>query len=530
MFHKVLISDKFDAEGVARMKARPGFDVTYDGGYDRATLLAKIGEADCLVVRSATKVDAEVLEKGARLKLVIRAGVGVDNIDIPEASRRGVIVMNSPGGNSVSTAEHAIALLCSVARNIPQAHRSMKDGKWEKSKFVGVELTGKTLGVVGLGRIGKEVVKRALGLKMNVIGYDPFIPVENLSNLEIDIVTKEEILKQSDFITVHTPLTETTKDFISRDNLGALKKGVRLVNCARGGIYNEAALEEGLKSGQIGAVALDVFPQEPIAADYLLRPFDNAILTPHLGASTGDAEFAVSMETVDQVVEFFETGIARYALNFPTMDPESLNFLKPYFEGGSKLGKLLAELIGGEFESVSITYSGEISEYMTQPVTTAILRGALSLSLGDEVNFVNAPFIAKDRKIQVQEHKEKESTGFASSVTVAFSGAGGRKVNLTYTALHKEPMVISMFGLPIEFRPEGILILIENRDVPRVVGTTGMFLGDHNVNIAHLELSRNTRGGTARCVITVDELLPPDALAQLGKLENILNVVQVDLR
>ncbi|MBI3394488.1 MAG: phosphoglycerate dehydrogenase, partial [Spirochaetia bacterium] len=449
---------------------------------------------------------------------------------IPEASRRGVIVMNSPGGNSVSTAEHAIALLFSLARNIPQAHGSMKGGKWEKSKFVGVELTGKTLGVVGLGRIGKEVVKRARGLKMNVLGYDPFIPVENLAHLEIPIVSKEEILKQCDFITVHTPLTETTKDFISMENLATVKKGIRLINCARGGIYNEKALEEGLKNGQIAGVALDVFPEEPPPADYALRAQDKCVMTPHLGASTGDAEFAVSMETVDQVVEYFETGVARYALNFPTLDPDAMDFLRPYFQGGEKIGRMMGLLAKGDIATVELDYAGEISAYMVQPVTTSILRGALSPALGNEVNFVNAPFLAKDRGIQVKENKRKDVQGFSSAVGVVFKTSQGVKFEVTFTTLHKEAVVVSMAGMPIEFRPEGILVMIENRDVPRVVGTLGMFLGDHNVNIAALELSRDVRGGKARTVITIDELLPSESLDKLARLENIISAVQVDLR
>ena len=333
MQHTVLISDKFDKEGVERLKSAGKFEVIYKEGHSREEMLSVIDQAEALIIRSATKADKEVIEKASKLKLIIRAGVGVDNIDIPEASRRGIIVMNAPGGNSVSTAEQAISLLTSMARNIPQANQSMHEGKWEKKKFKGTELTGKTLGVVGLGRIGKEVVKRAKGLRMNVLGFDPYIPAEALSHLEIDIVAKEEIIKQSDFITVHTPLTDTTRDFVSKDNLKDLKKGVRLINCARGGIYNEEAVLEGLKSGQIAGAALDVFTEEPLPADFPLIGMDNVVLTPHLGASTGEAEFAVAMESIDELIEFFDTGVARNALNFPSIDPDSLDYLKPFFQG-----------------------------------------------------------------------------------------------------------------------------------------------------------------------------------------------------
>jgi len=529
MKHTILIADKFDPEGVSRLKAHPALNVIYSGGTKRDELLQSLADVHGLIIRSATTVDAEVLQAAKNLKLVVRAGVGVDNIDIPEASRHGVIVMNSPGGNSVSTAEHAISLMMALARNVAQASASTRGGKWEKSKFLGVELTGKTLGVIGLGRIGKEVVKRAKGLKMRVVGYDPFIPPANLSSLEIEILSREEILQQSDFITVHTPLTDTTRDLVGKDNLGGLKKGIRLINCARGGIYNEEALVEGLTNGIIAGAALDVFVQEPVPVDHPLLKLENCIVTPHLGASTGDAEFAVAMDTVEQVIEFFTKGVARYALNFPTMDPETMDFLKPYFTGGERIGRLLTQFLDGDLVAIDLTFAGEITKFMTEPVKAAILRGALAPAMGDEVNYVNAPFLAKDRGIRVNETSVKESPDYSSKVTAKFSSSSQSAV-LEFTALQNKPMVVSLQSLPIEFEPEGILLMIQNRDVPRVVGTLGNFLGDHNINIAHLELGRDARGGTARCIITTDDLLSRDALSQMKRLENILSVVQVDLR
>lgn len=530
MKHTIVVSDKFDAEGIARLKSESNLEVVYEGGHSREQLLDIIGNAHGLIIRSATKVDEEVLAKAENLKIIIRAGVGVDNINIPEASRRGVIVMNAPGGNTVSTAEQALALIFASARKTPQANESMHGGKWEKSKFKGVELTGKTLGVVGLGRIGKEVVKRAKGLRMNVIGFDPYIQASNLASLEIDIVSKEEIIKQSDFITVHTPLTDTTRDLVNKDNLKDLKKGVRLVNCARGGIYNEDALVEGLESGQIGGVALDVFGKEPLDPNHPLIKFDNAILTPHLGASTGDAEFAVAMETIDELIDYFKLGVARNALNFPTVDPDSMDFLKPYFAGGQPIGKLLGHMLQGDPASIRIDYCGEISKYMTQPVTTSILTGALSLALGDEVNVVNAPVLGKDRGIEVNEHKTAEVKGFSSFVRVTFTSAKGDKTELEMTAMKGEAMVFSMFGLPLEFKPEGIVLVLKNRDMPRMVGHIGMALGESEVNIAHLELSRDSKGGTAYCVVTIDDLMSKEALEKVSQLENVFDVVQVDLR
>ena len=532
MAHTILISDKFDAEGVRRLEGESDINVVYKGGHSREELLEHIGQANGLIIRSATKVDAEVLARAENLKLVVRAGVGVDNIDIPEASRRGVIVMNAPGGNTISTAEQAIGLMMALARHIPQANASMKSAKWEKNKFKGIELTGKTLGVIGLGRIGKEVVRKARGFGMEVLGYDPFIPEANLAHLEIEILKKEDLIKRADIITVHTPLTDATRDLINMDNLSDLKEGAFLINCARGGIYNEAALAEGLKSGRLGGVALDVLTVEPPPADFPLLQYDNCILTPHLGASTSDAEAAVATETIDEILEYFRSGVARNALNFPTMDPDTLDFLKPFFSGGENIGKLLGHLAGGDFQEVEINYYGRIATYMIQPVTTAILRGGLSLAMGeDDVNFVNAPFLAKDRGIRVIENKdEKVNRPLSSSVEVVFTSSSGEKVRLTYAAINREPMVISMYGLPIEFKPEGILVVIQNKDVPRVVGTAGMYLGDLGINIASLELCRDEKGGTAHCIIAVDELLDAQGMGNMRQLENIISAIQVDLR
>lgn len=530
MKHKILISDKFDPEGIKKLKKESSFDVLYDNGYKREEFLKLLPEANGLIIRSATKVDAEALSVAKNLKLIIRAGVGVDNIDIPAASRKGIIVMNSPGGNSVSTAELAISLMCSLARNIAQSNMSMKANKWEKSRFSGVEMTGKTLGVVGLGRIGKEVVSRARALKMNVIGFDPYIPSETLESLGIPIVTREEILSKSDFLTVHTPLTDSTKNFVSMENLSKLKDGIRLINCARGGIYDENALVEGLKSGKIGGVALDVFSEEPPPENYPLRELENCIMTPHLGASTGDAEFQVAMDTISQMIDFFTKGTANFALNFPSLDPATMEFLEPYIRGGEKTGKLLSSLCKGDLKKIEIKFFGDITGTHTQPVVTSILRGALMLSMGDEVNSVNAPYIARDRGIDVSKSEHKTKGGFENSVQVIFTDNSSKDYEITFTSLSHEPLVVSLMNTLTEFKPDGILLIIENKDVPKVVGMTGMFLGDQDINIARMEMSRDSRGGTARCVITIDDLLSPDAIKKIQGMENILSAVAIDLR
>ncbi|MCS7204978.1 MAG: phosphoglycerate dehydrogenase [Leptospiraceae bacterium] len=530
MTYKVLISDKFDAEGVSRLKNTPNFEVIYKGGHSKEELLKDIEDVDCLIVRSATKVKGEVFEHAKKLKLIVRAGVGVDNIDISEASRRGIIVMNAPGGSSITTAEHAIALMFALARNIPQANQSMKQGKWEKSKFLGIELMNKTLGVIGLGRIGREVVKRAKGLQMKVLGYDPYINREHLSHLEIEIVDLDTLLEKSDIITVHTPLTETTQNLINKQNLHKLKKGVRLINCARGGIYDEEALVEGLKSGHIGGVALDVFSQEPIPPNFPLIPFENCIMTPHLGASTAEAEFAVAMETIDEVIEFFTKGIARNAINFPSMDPEDMDYLKPYFIGAEKVGKLLANLIESPLKTIQITYNGEIAKKKVEPIKMGIVKGALSKFSGDEnVNFVNALVLAKERGIRIIENFNESTSDFISSVDVQFENDHHLQ-KLKYTVVLNKPIVVKMDGFDLEFEPEGILLIIQNRDVPGVIGSIGTFLGKENINIASLELSRTKKGELAKSVIKIDDLLTKEQLEAFQKLPNILFAKQVDLR
>ncbi len=528
--HTVLVSDKFDQQGIDHLRSQPNLKTLYEeGGMKRQRFMELIADAEALIVRSATKVDKEALERGKQLKVIVRAGVGVDNINIFEASRHGIIVQNAPGGNTISTAEQSLALLFGCARKTPQAHHLMKEGKWEKNRLKGIELAGKTLGVVGLGRIGKEVVKRARGLQMKVIGYDPFIPSQNLADLEIELVSKEEILSRSDFITVHTPLTESTRDFINSDNLQQLKRGVCLINAARGGIYNEEALVTGLQSGIIGAAALDVFVHEPLPADSALRTLENCILTPHLGASTGDAELAVAKESVDSVIAYFQHGVARNALNFPTVDPEVMDFLRPYFEGGISVGKLLAQ-ISKKIQNVEISYHGEIANYMFAPVTAAIQYGLLSPAMGEEVNIVNAPVFAKERGIKISENKTGKARDFSSFVQVKVASPEGSSVELLYSSLRRQPMVVSMYGLPIEFKPENIILSIKNRDIPGVVGTIGNFLGKLGVNIAHLELSRDNKGGTGYCIITTDDLISTKALDKLRSLENILDAQQIDLR
>ncbi len=528
MKYKILISDKFDAEGVSRLKNTEFFDVIYKGGHTKEELIKDLPEADCLIVRSATKVTGDVFLYAKNLKLIVRAGVGVDNIDITEASRRGIIVMNAPGGSSITTAEHTIAMMLALARNIPQANESMKQGKWEKSKFLGIEITNKTLGVIGLGRIGREVVKRAKGLKMRVIGYDPYIPFESLSHLEIEIMDLEALLKESDFITVHTPLTENTKNLINKQNLHILKKGVRLINCARGGIFEEEALVEGLKNRQIAGVALDVFTEEPIPKNFPLLQFENCIMTPHLGASTAEAEFAVAMETVEEVIEFFTKGVAKNAINYPSIDPDSMEYLKPYFIGGEKGGKILAYLMDEPIKTVEINYNGELAKKKMDPIKMAILKGLLSAFVGDEnINYVNAPILSKERGIRIVENFNETITDYINSIDIIFESENSKKQKLKLTSVLNRPFIVKFNDFDLEFEPTGILLIIKNKDVPGVIGSIGTYLGNQKINIASLELSRNIKGDIAYSVIKIDEVLTKEQLEEFRSLPNIISVKQV---
>ncbi len=529
--HKIIISDTFAKKGVERLTQNQAlFCVSYHKeGFQRKELLAALPEAEGLIIRSSTKVDKEALARALRLKIIIRAGVGVDNIDIPEASRRGIIVANAPGANSISTAEHAIALLLASARNIPQAHASMKASKWEKSRFKGCEVTAKTLGVLGLGRIGREVVLRAKALQLHVIAHDPYIGAATLEDMNVEIVKAKELLNRSDFITVHTPLTESTRDFINLENLSQLKDGVILINAARGGIYNEEALAQGLKSGKIACAALDVFTVEPLPPDSPLRQLDNCILSPHLGASTGDAELAVALDSADTMTRFFQDGSVRNTCNFPVIEPKAKDFLQAYYEGGMRVGKFLG-LMAKELCRLEIHYHGEIAKHKTEAVRCAIQYGLLVPILGEEVNILSAPMTMQERNIQLRELRHASSKSFSSYVRLRITDVQGESMELQYTTMQGQALVVSLFGLPLEFKPEGILLAIKNQDIPGVVGSIGTFLGEKGVNIASLELSRDAKGGSAYCIISIDEVLSQSTLEELEELEHITDSKQIDLR
>ncbi len=517
---KILISDNLSEEGKLILEESGLFEVDIRKKTPREEILSIIGDYDGLIIRSATKADEELIDKAKKLKVIIRAGVGVDNINIPACSQKGIVVMNAPAGNSISTAEHAIALLFSLVRKIPAADQSMKSGQWEKNLFNGNQLTGKTIGVIGLGRIGKEVVKRALGLQMNVLGYDPYIGKEHLEHLQIDIVSKNDILKNADIITVHTPLTDQTKGIVSKKNIKNLKKGVFLINAARGGIYEEDAIVDGIEKGIIAGAALDVFSKEPLVEGSKLRNYANVILTPHLGASTDEAQTEVAKESAQSMVQFFKEGIARNSLNFPTIDPADMSILTPWFELSEKMGALSSQILDSTPKSVTLEMEGPIVQRSLKPLEYAFLKGYFQAILGDEVNLVNAPGYAQERGLVLNIITKKSS---ATESTMKLDIEGNQPLQIKATVNLSDPLVIEINQRPVQFRPEGNFLFIQNKDVPRVVGELGNMLGNAGINIAELRLLRDEKGGTAMTFISTDEPVTEEMITEISARDFILN-------
>lgn len=525
---KVLIADNLAEEGVKILEESGLFEVDARKKTPREELLEIIKDYDGLIIRSASKVNEEVLEKASKLKVVIRAGVGVDNIDIPACSNKGVVVMNAPAGNSISTAEQAIALMFSLARKTHVADASVKRAAWEKSKFTGTQLTGKTMGVIGLGRIGKEVVSRAKGLQMKVLGFDPFIPKEALEYLQIDLVEVNQILQEADFISVHTPLTDQTRGLIRKENLNQLKKGVRLINCARGGIYDEDALAEGIDNGIIGGVGLDVFLQEPLPEEFKLREYDQAVLTPHLGASTEEAQLEVAKETASSMVEFFKSGVAINSLNFPTLDPKQMDSLSPWFSLSESVGSFAAQVLKGAPESINLDFEGKINEFNLKPLQVAAAKGVLSPIYGEEVNLVNAPLLLEEKNIKLQVNKKEPSENSDSILTFTLTGSED-KVKVKAAVTVSGPVILAIDSFSVEVKPIGTMLYIKNQDVPKVVAELTRQLGEENVNIASLQLARKEKGGDVLTLIQVDEKVSDTVLEKMQGYEFVNLVKQLSL-
>ncbi len=511
---RVIVLDPLSDEGLKLLAAAPGIEYQVRTGLKGAELHDALLEFDGALCRSGVKLNAAALEGNRRLKCIVRAGVGTDNIDLDAATRLGMVVMNTPAGNTLSTAEHTLALLLALARKIPQAHHSLVGGKWDRKSFTGTQLADKTLGVIGLGRIGQAVAVRAKAFEMRVLGFDPFLSSERAAKLGIELVpTVAELLPQVDFLTVHTPLTEETKHLVGQAQLGLLRPGVRLINCARGGIYDEAALAAGLKSGQIGGVALDVFVEEPCTASPLFD-FPDVVVTPHLGASTEEAQAQVAVEGVGLLVDFLSTGLIRHAVNMTPIDRQTLEGLRGYLDIAYRLGLLHAQMDRGAPKSITLQYRGEVAAKDTKLLTSAFAAGFLEAALAEPINIVNATLLLSERGIHLQEERQPDVGDFSSLVTAEVTTD-----SKTYTAAatlfgNKLARLVRLAEYRLDAYLDGVLMIFTHNDVPGIIGRVGTIFGEHQVNIAQMAVGRATEapGGMSIGVLNIDGEPPVAAL------------------
>lgn len=525
---RVLVTDNLDAAGVDIFRADSGIEVDVRDDLTPEQLLAVIGDYDGLVVRSKSKVTSDVLAAATRLKVVGRAGTGVDNIDVKAATRRGIVVMNAASGNTVTTAEHAIALMMALARKLPIASATTKAGRWEKKKFMGVEICNKTLGIIGVGKIGGVVANRALGLGMHVLAFDPYLGTEAAAKLGVDLVPLDEIFSRADFITVHTPMTEETRGIVGKEAFSKMKRGVRIVNCARGGLVDEAALYDAIKEGIVAGAALDVFVSEPVAADHPLLTLDEVIATPHLGASTEEAQQSVAVLIAEQMVEYLDRGTIRGAVNFPALNADQLAALKPYLTLGERLGSFAGQAFGHDVSSVEIGYSGEVADFDVRPVTQALLTGLLS-PVTERINFINASVVAEERGIRVTQSTSRQSREYASQITVRTESAGGVHEVIGAAFAHTDIRLVRVDGVELEAASTGHMVLLSNRDVPGVIGRIASRLGDAQINIAQFYLGRRGAGGEALALIQVDDPVTDETISGLSALPDVLYARRITL-
>jgi D-3-phosphoglycerate dehydrogenase / 2-oxoglutarate reductase len=527
--YKVLVSDKFAEVGLEVFRANPEIELDYKPGLTPEQLAEIIGQYHGLAIRSATKVTRDLLEKAVNLKVVGRAGTGVDNVDQKAATERGVCVMNTPGGNTVTTGEQALSMMMSLARNIPQACASLKSGKWEKSKFQGTEIFGKVLGVVGFGRIGRVVAERALGLKMRVLVYDPYVSADQALKAGVDKVELDELFARSDFITVHVPKNKETENMIRAETIAKMKKGVRIINCARGGIVNEADLHDALVSGQVAGAALDVFVAEP-CTDSPLFKLDNIIVTPHLGASTTEAQENVTIAIAEQMIDYLVAGVVTNAVNVPSVSGEMLKALTPFILLGEKLGAMQAQLSREIPKEIAITFGGDLSELPNEGVGIAVLKGYYTRISDAGVNFVNARVVAERHGLNVRFVSQKHSIEYTNFLTVAVTYPGGAKRSLTGVKFADNDVRLTHYNdHTINIEPEGNMLILRNKDLPGVIGVVGTLLGEAGVNIANLRLARTKGAKEAMTIVTTDQTVPEETLNRLTASDKILSAKFVQL-
>ncbi len=526
---KILIADHISSEGIEILKKVPNIEVDEETSLSPQALREKIKYYHAIIIRSATKLTTEIIESAQNLMVIGRAGIGLDNVDIKAATKKGIVVMNAPEGNVVTTAEHTMALLFSLTRNIPQATASLKSEKWEKKRFRGRELCEKTLGIIGLGRVGSIVADRAKGVKMRVIAYDPFIGQEVAEKMGVELVPLEELYRRADFISVHTPLTAETKWLVDRKAFSQMKDGVMIINCARGGIIKEKDLYEAIISGKVAGAALDVFEQEPPGNNPLLN-LENVICTPHLGASTKEAQTNVAVAITEQIIDYLTNGIIRNAVNVPCISQELLSTLGPCLTLAEKMGAFHAQTIKGAIKEVTLEYVGDVAQFETQPITIAALKGLLSPILGHTVNFVNAPLLAATRGIRVTEVKRGVPTDFTNVVVFKISTEQGEAKSITGTIFGKrQPRIVRLNGFRLEAVPEGHMLLIQNVDVPGVIGNIGGILAKHGINIARMHVGQDETTGQTMILLSINTPVPKEILEEIKKLQHVLSALPLEL-
>jgi len=527
---RVMVRDSMSPVAKEILEASGKIDVVIDN--DKSTndperLSEIIGEFDGLAIRSGTRVTSEVLNHAGRLKVVGRAGVGVDNIDLQAATRHGVVVMNAPGGNSVTTAEHTISMMMSLARNIPQATASLKAGKWEKKQFTGIEISGKTLGIIGLGQIGRIVADRALGLKMKVIASDPFISRDAAKDIDVNLVSLDELLARSDIITLHVPSLKETRNMINSDTISGMKPGVRIVNCSRGEVVNLEDLSDALENGIVAGAAIDVFPQEPPGPELRILQHPNVVVSPHLGASTGEAQVNVAQMIAEQMTSYLLDGVITNAVNFPSVSMEEMGRLRPYLNLAEKMGSLMGQLRKAPHD-IAIGYSGDVTNLSIKPITNALLKGLLGVFTHNPINYVNARAVAKAKGISVKETISQEESAFSSLIKLKIKQKDNGLNEIWGTIYeHQYPRLVRIGDIYLDAIPDGSMIVIQNVDRPGVIGNIGTVLGNHNVNIARFQLGR--RDDRAVCLVNIDSVAEAGVLEELKKLPNILSVEQAQL-
>ncbi|MDD5634379.1 MAG: phosphoglycerate dehydrogenase [Candidatus Omnitrophica bacterium] len=527
---KVLISDPLSKAGVDILKSN-NFVVEEVAKLPESELVKKIKGCDALIVRSDTTVTKNIIEASDKLKIIGRAGVGIDNVDVKAASKKGIIVMNAPAGNTISTAEHAFSLMLSLARSIPQSSQSVKQGKWDRKKFMGVELYGKTLGIIGMGRIGTEFAKRALSFGMKIMAYDPFLSEEKAKTINVESVKLDALLAEADFITIHTPLTEETKHLLDEKAFKKMKKGVRIINAARGGIIDEQALAENIKSGKVAGAALDVYETKakpPV--DSPVVNLDNVVTTPHLGASTEEAQVNVAIDMAKTIADALLGKGYRNAVNMPVIEEGTMKAVQPYVNLAERLGSIQTQLVKGPIKTISVTYVGEVATKDVSLITRALVKGVLNPMLDQEVNYINALLVAEERGIKIQEKKTSTITDFANLISVEFDTGTEKHLIMGTLFSNKEPRIVKLEKYYVEAIPDGYMLVVTNDDVPGVVGSIGTLLGKHGINIAEMNFGRDKKEKKAISIINVDSAVSEEVMEKLKKVKDINDVKQVRVK